>query len=499
VAWSQDAATRLQKLDADGVPQWTSDVVLSPASGSYSASDLHADGADVLLAFVQQTGGFGSPRHLLAQKLNAEGGLLWGTGHVTVFDGGSLQFGNFPTFVPDGAGGAVFSWYSTSAGLQSFVQRLFANGTEAFPHNGLAVSTNTARERVSPDVAFDAATGALYAFWTELANFQSQRGVYGQKFDAAGNRLWTDEGLAVVPVGGDDIANVRAVANGPGAFVFWSAAPGFGQDRLFGAAASGDAGGTVDLTLDVASTPSAKSRLAAVSSTAGFAVLAWQDARSGDDDIYAQNVNSDGTLGAPAGVAADLTVLTPSVSAGATFRARLAAQNDGASPVTVDFVARIRPPNGNVYLHQTVATRTLGPGQSAAVTGGRRVPDNAPPGTYTIEFDVVEGGSAVASDSETFTVTPAAAAASASPDVVVAQPNPLASQAQLSFTLEAAADVRLAVYDVRGREVAVLVDGRLEMGTHEARFDASGLPSGVYVYRLQAGGAVETGRLTVAR
>jgi len=45
--------------------------------------------------------------------------------------------------------------------------------------------------------------------------------------------------------------------------------------------------------------------------------------------------------------------------------------------------------------------------------------------------------------------------------------------------------VRLAVYDMLGREVAVLVNEEKEAGFHEVRFDASGLSSGVYVYRMQ--------------
>src|SRR5690606_34628554 len=134
------------------------------------------------------------------------------------------------------------------------------------------------------------------------------------------------------------------------------------------------------------------------------------------------------------------------------FRARFAARNDGAAPVTLQFVARIRLPNGTVYLDRVLATRTLEPGEGAAVTGGRTVPVNAPPGLYTVEFDVVEGGSVVASDSETFSVTAAvAAAAAAYPEGVAAHPNPLASRARLSFTLAEAAAIRLSVYDVRGR------------------------------------------------
>ena len=47
-------------------------------------------------------------------------------------------------------------------------------------------------------------------------------------------------------------------------------------------------------------------------------------------------------------------------------------------------------------------------------------------------------------------------------------------------------DVRLSVYDLLGREVAVLVNERKDPGTYEAKFDARSMPSGVYIYRLSA-------------
>jgi hypothetical protein len=46
-----------------------------------------------------------------------------------------------------------------------------------------------------------------------------------------------------------------------------------------------------------------------------------------------------------------------------------------------------------------------------------------------------------------------------------------------------------------GREVAVLVNGRLDAGLHSARFDAAGLPSGMYFSVLKNGAAVETRKL----
>jgi hypothetical protein len=56
----------------------------------------------------------------------------------------------------------------------------------------------------------------------------------------------------------------------------------------------------------------------------------------------------------------------------------------------------------------------------------------------------------------------------------------------------ASANVRLAVYDVLGRQVAVLVNERKAPGTYEVTIDGSHLASGVYFYRLQAGGFVQT-------
>ncbi len=84
-------------------------------------------------------------------------------------------------------------------------------------------------------------------------------------------------------------------------------------------------------------------------------------------------------------------------------------------------------------------------------------------------------------------------------DAAGVYPNPFAGSAQIAFALDATADVRLAVYDVLGREVAVLVDAELDAGSHSAAFDAAGLPTGTYLYRLRVGGAVQTGQLSLVK
>jgi hypothetical protein len=66
-------------------------------------------------------------------------------------------------------------------------------------------------------------------------------------------------------------------------------------------------------------------------------------------------------------------------------------------------------------------------------------------------------------------------------------PNPVVTDAAIRYQIVRAGHVRLAVYDVSGREVARLVDAELPAGVHEVRFDGAGLPSGVYRCRLEAG------------
>ena len=78
-------------------------------------------------------------------------------------------------------------------------------------------------------------------------------------------------------------------------------------------------------------------------------------------------------------------------------------------------------------------------------------------------------------------------------------PNPVRGAGAVTFRLDAEADVRLAVYDVLGREVGVLADGTYGAGAHRAPFDASAFPAGAYVVRLVAGGAAHTARVTVVR
>jgi hypothetical protein len=78
-------------------------------------------------------------------------------------------------------------------------------------------------------------------------------------------------------------------------------------------------------------------------------------------------------------------------------------------------------------------------------------------------------------------------------------PNPFNPTTTIEFSLPKTGNVTLKVFDVLGREVATLVDENLPVGVHKAEWNAGGLASGMYFYRLQAGEFVRTKALMLLK
>ncbi len=79
------------------------------------------------------------------------------------------------------------------------------------------------------------------------------------------------------------------------------------------------------------------------------------------------------------------------------------------------------------------------------------------------------------------------------------QPNPFNPVTRIAFALPEAGPARLAVYNIRGERVALLADGDQSAGSHVVTWDATGHPSGLYVYRLQARGVDLSRKMTLVK
>jgi hypothetical protein len=78
-------------------------------------------------------------------------------------------------------------------------------------------------------------------------------------------------------------------------------------------------------------------------------------------------------------------------------------------------------------------------------------------------------------------------------------PNPFNPSTNIRFGLPESDFVRLSVYNLVGEEVAILVNGMLEAGSHNITFDANGLPSGTYIYKLQSGNSTEVKKMILMK
>jgi hypothetical protein len=78
-------------------------------------------------------------------------------------------------------------------------------------------------------------------------------------------------------------------------------------------------------------------------------------------------------------------------------------------------------------------------------------------------------------------------------------PNPFNPGTTIRYALPEMSHVTLTVFNALGQQVATLVEGEMEAGCHEVKFDASSLASGVYLYQLRAGAFMETRTLMILK
>ncbi len=78
-------------------------------------------------------------------------------------------------------------------------------------------------------------------------------------------------------------------------------------------------------------------------------------------------------------------------------------------------------------------------------------------------------------------------------------PNPFNPTTAISYQLSAVSQVVLTVYDISGKAVQTLVNGRQGAGTHTVQFDAAALSSGTYFYQLKSNGLIKTGKMLLIK
>jgi hypothetical protein len=191
---------------------------------------------------------------------------------------------------------------------------------------------------------------------------------------------------------------------------------------------------------------------------------------------------------------------------GKTLSYRIILNNAGSTVLVSNVTARVRSLDTTVIVPSTeLVYGDLAPGQSSASSVVQRVRySSTRPGNYVaqLSIDISSSGTLYWSDTFADLVTGVGEAAVPLPKVFALEqcyPNPFNPSTTIRYGLPNRSHVTLTAFNNLGQQVALLQNGEQDAGYHEVKFDASGLSSGVYFYRMQAGDFVQTRKLVYLR
>lgn len=516
-AFTSDTGTRLIRLSPEGELLWQQ---TESADNLLALSSIQAS-EDGFIVLYRYLGPPTVPGLLFTQKYDADGTALWNEGALLeLMNTGTLQLGYFPEMVADGSGGMAVAWYINEP-LEAYVQHVGANGELRFGEGGRAVSTLAGRGRVDPQVYYDGDTDDLYVFWSESNLQQTLFGAGGQRFDAAGTPLWGGEGITFKPLGSTTFNDFTMNMQADGLVLAFREEVGSGNGFFYATKLDAEAETVWESAeVQLTSTTAGRFRLSSLPLSGQELAYVWEDSRNSPAGIYAQNLNADGSLGteeeAPAQEVAfsvDMSVqqlngdFLPEAGDEVLLRGSFNDWGAAGDPV-------MSSEDGQTY---TLSLSVEGePGSTQEYKfyieagDGRPLPNDGWEG----EVGPGENGNRVLTLTEDESLAlpvvffnndeeqDTAAETPEQPRRLSLQqnyPNPFNPHTRISYELPESGEVQLRVFTIQGREVAQVVNGRQQAGRHNISFDASGLASGVYLYRLEAGGIALSRKMTLVR
>jgi hypothetical protein len=295
VAWSDDRDTEddiyVQRISDSGNMLWTGDGVSVCTASSYQYyPQVATDGAGGVIVTWQDRRS-GSQWDIYAQRVNAAGTTLWTADGVSlcvdIYEQGA------PQIVSDGLGGAIVVWHDdrNPTDWDIYAQRVDSSGTVLWGTDGVTVC-DASGVQYNPELISDGSGGAFITWEDSRDPGTTGEDIYAQRVLANGTMDWTDDGVSLCSAAGEQNSPMIASDGSGGAIVTWGSS-GFGGTEDVHAQRV-DSGGNIQWEADginvcVATDSQRNPRI--MPSTAGGAIVVWQDKRSGSDyDIYAQRV-----------------------------------------------------------------------------------------------------------------------------------------------------------------------------------------------------------------
>jgi hypothetical protein len=283
-----------QRIDGDGNVLWTTDgVAITTAASGQSDLQIVSDGSGGAVIV------WGDYRNnnwdIYAQRIDADGSARWTATGVAIAATPANQVN--PQLVGDGSGGAIIVWHDSRNGTNDiYAQRIDADGNFSWTTNGVAVCT-AAYSQAYPQIVSDGSGGVVIVWEDNRATFNYD--IYAQRINANGAPLWTPNGVAVA-IGTNTQRSPQVMSDGSGGGIFVWEDNHSGTWEVYAQRMNANGSPLWPASMFVASTSNTNSSFPAVykgmHDGSGGVVIAWQDQRNAESDIYAQRINANGVL-----------------------------------------------------------------------------------------------------------------------------------------------------------------------------------------------------------
>ncbi|MFN6039217.1 MAG: hypothetical protein ACK452_12170, partial [Bacteroidota bacterium] len=236
-------------------------------------------------------------RDVYAQRIDSSGNILWTTNGVPVAIKPNREHNE--KIASDDAGGAIIVWeeYDTLNFVWDVrAQRINPNGAIMWPFGGLKLST-TISNKLNPKLQRDKRGGAIVT-WQDFRN-NTDYDIYAQRISSTGVLSWGNAAKPVSTMPGSQInPKIDPDSASRGVYIAWQdARNGLDYDIY---CQKLDSNGTAMWTANGISACAANFNQSAVdiisNAEINGVILTWKDSRSGNEDIYANKINSNGTI-----------------------------------------------------------------------------------------------------------------------------------------------------------------------------------------------------------
>ena len=312
--WQDDRASPgsaddiyVQKIDSSGAVQWLADgILICNAVGKQDKVWIISDGSGgAIIAWEDaRTDVAGGTEDIYAQRINSAGAVQWGGDGVVICNAVGRQ--KEIHMLGDGVGGATIVWRDDRSGAGTpkdiYAQKINAAGLVQWAVNGVVVC-NEVNDQNKPKIATDGGSGAIIT-WTDKRT--GTEDVYAQRINSSGVVHWVANGLAICTAVDVQKNPVIASDSYGGVVIAWEDSRTGGVEDIY--AQRIDSSGTIHWPVNgnvVSNAADVQKKVDIAGANNGKVLLVWEDARTGGvEDIYLQVIDTAGVmLGTANGIA----------------------------------------------------------------------------------------------------------------------------------------------------------------------------------------------------